>query len=82
MHLEYLLQHKEAQSLSRLVVLTVRQEVRQVCHGGVHLEYLLLHNVLKTCEGREWLDNACRLLKVRRLGVAARRSDSPHAVVW
>jgi hypothetical protein len=64
------------------VVLTVSHEVVQVCHGGVHLEYLLLHNVLKTCEGREWRDNGCRLLKVRRLGVAARRSDSLHAVVW
>ena len=60
---------------------------------GVHLEFLVLHNVRKTCESRRrgaaWGGgkdrgggSGCRLLYVPRLGVAARRADSPDAVVW
>jgi hypothetical protein len=60
-------------------------------HHGVHLEFLVLHNVRKSCEAAAGRRSGpgcgaagctCRLLYVARLGVAARRSDSADAVIW
>jgi len=48
-----------------------------VSHAGVHLEFLLLHKVQETCGSAD-----CRIIRVPRLGVAARRADSLEAVVW
>jgi hypothetical protein len=52
-----------------------------VSHGGVHLEFLVLEHARNLCEATPRGLN-CRILHLSRLGVAARRSDSPLAVVW
>jgi hypothetical protein len=52
-----------------------------VSHGGVHLEFLVLEHARSLCEATPRALN-CRLIQLSRLGVAARRSDSPLAVVW